>query len=102
MGNPSYILILSGILLSAYALHMYFHLHVFRTTSHMFAYIFTILLLSTIWDYFSVWENIWAFPAGGTIGLRIGILPIEEFLFFLIVPYFGLTIYKVFEKRFDK
>ncbi len=34
----------------------------------------------------------------GLIDLRIFTLPIEEFLFMFIVPYFALVIYKIYKK----
>jgi len=100
MGNPIYLLILLGILFFARALQKYNNLQLFRNRFHMYAYVVTNFILGVVWDYFSVWLKIWEFPFKGTIGIRIGILPIEEFLFFLILPYFGITVFKLFEKKF--
>jgi len=52
-----------------------------------------------VWDYFATWRQHWVFPGNGLLGLRFFGLPIEEFLFFLIMPYFAFTLYKVFDKK---
>ena len=40
------------------------------------------------------------FPEGKTIGLRIGLLPIEEYLFMFVVPFLIITLYKVVDGAF--
>lgn len=44
----------------------------------------------------------WTYPGTGTTHLFIGPLPIEEWLFYLVVPYFGIVVYKLVEKKFDR
>jgi len=33
------------------------------------------------------------------LGIRIGYLPLEEYLFFLVIPYFILTLYAALKKE---
>ena len=61
----------------------------------MMVSIITIFLIGMTWDYYAVWRGHWIFPGNGLIGTRIFGLPIEEFMFFLIGPYFALTIYNM-------
>lgn len=98
MGNPTYFLTLVGILIVALVVRKLYQLQIFLNLKHFLFYTVIIFLVGSIWDYFSVSHQIWVFPEGGTLGLRLGVLPIEEFLFFLIIPYFGLVVYRVFEK----
>lgn len=58
-----------------------------------------IFIFGMIWDYYAVSNQHWIFPGPGLIGTRIYGLPIEEFLFFLIVPYAAFTIYKFYDSR---
>ncbi|MEK7071627.1 MAG: lycopene cyclase domain-containing protein [Patescibacteria group bacterium] len=60
----------------------------------LFFFVFGLLL-----DYFGLYYNYWAYPGGGLIGIRILGLPIEEFLFFLIAPYFALVFYKFYDRK---
>lgn len=99
MGNPTYFLILMMMLVGAVLIHFSQKLVLFKNKKHFWLYFGLVFLVGFIWDYFSVWREIWLFPEGGTLGLRLGILPIEEYLFFMIVPYFGLVVHKFLEKN---
>lgn len=46
-----------------------------------------IILLYGAWDMIAVWRNHWAFDPGGIWGIKIINLPIEEVLFFIIIPF---------------
>lgn len=98
MGNPTYLIILSLMLVGTVFLHRSQHLKLYRNLQHCLVYIAVIFICELVWDHYSVSQHIWSFPTGKTIGLRLGVLPIEEYLFFLIVPYFGVTVYKFLEK----
>ena len=41
-----------------------------------------VYLATTPWDSWAVVHGLWAFPEGKTWGLRLGVLPLEEYLFF--------------------
>ncbi len=99
MGNPLYLSVLLGLFLLSFFLHKYFKLQLFKTKKHFVAYFLFIFFIGLVWDYFSVSQGLWMFPPHGTIGIAIGILPIEEFLFFLLAPYLGLTLYKLLEQK---
>lgn len=48
-----------------------------------------------IWDEIFAFNKIWGFSSERTVGLKIFNLPIEEILFFVIVPYALIFIYEV-------
>ncbi|WP_279165160.1 lycopene cyclase domain-containing protein [Thermus scotoductus] len=43
------------------------------------------LLYTTPWDNYLVWKGVWGYPEGRVL-LRIGYVPLEEYLFFLLQP----------------
>lgn len=59
-------------------------------------------VIGVVWDSFTIWRGHWLFPAGKNLGIVIGNMPLEEYLFALIVSSFILTIYKVFDARLTK
>jgi len=62
-----------------------------------------IFFIGFVTDYYSsVIKKIWIFPGNEIIGTRIFSLPIEEFLFFLIIPYFALVLYKALVKLLNE
>ncbi|MEO8513826.1 MAG: lycopene cyclase domain-containing protein [Ignavibacteria bacterium] len=47
-------------------------------------------ILFTIWDIFVTARGHWSFNPLYTVGFRIFGLPIEEILFFIVIPFCGL------------
>lgn len=60
-----------------------------------------IFLTGSACDLFATYKQIWIFPGNGIIGVRFFWLPVEEFLFFIIIPYFVLVTYKILNKVFN-
>ena len=60
---------------------------------------FVIMLVGVTWDYFATWRQHWIFTGNGLLGVNLFGLPIEEFIFFFIMPYLAFTIYKIFEEK---
>ena len=50
-------------------------------------------------DMYAVAKGVWNFPGDVMLGIYLINLPLEEYLFVLIVPYFILTVYKVVDKK---
>ena len=57
------------------------------------------LIMEIPWDNFAVRNTIWYFPKGGSLGLHIGILPIEEYLFMITVTAFIVTIIIIYKYK---
>ena len=51
-------------------------------------------ILFILWDMFFTSQGVWWFSEQHTIGIKLGNLPIEEVLFFFIVPFCCLFIYE--------
>ncbi|MEM4240141.1 MAG: lycopene cyclase domain-containing protein [Candidatus Woesearchaeota archaeon] len=97
-----YFLILMGFLLASLLLEWRFHVKIYHSRKERIFTMLTIFVIGMVWDYFATWRHHWIFPGNGLLGIRIFNLPIEEFLFFLIGPYFALTIYKVYDAVYCK
>lgn len=57
------------------------------------------LLVEVVWDHVAIGRGHWFFGEQFLLGPRIGLMPIEEYGFTLIIPYFVLVLYKLVEKR---
>lgn len=60
------------------------------------------LAIGISWDTYAILNRHWEFSGHGIFGIHIGVIPIEEFFYFLIVPYFALTVYETVHIIFDK
>ncbi len=61
----------------------------------LFLSTFIMMLLFIPWDIWFAKEGVWWFNKDYTLGFKIFHLPIEEWLFFIIVPYACVFIYEV-------
>jgi len=52
------------------------------------------------WDVFFTSHNVWWFNDEFTVGVRFLGLPIEEWLFFYVIPYCGIFVYEVLKAYF--
>jgi len=54
------------------------------------ALVFSLTLITIIfgaWDIFAVWRRHWYFDPAGICGYKVINLPLEEWLFFLVIPF---------------
>lgn len=96
----SYLNILLIFLLSAVFLEWKFRVRLYHSLKERIIIVMGFFVIFIAWDYLATFLGHWAFLGDGLLGIYIGILPIEEYLFVLIVPYWGITFYKVLEKKF--
>ncbi len=96
---PEYFLILLTLLLTGFFLQRLFKIKIYKSTSHLLATNLFSLVIGTIWDQFAISRGHWSFGERFLLGPKIGYMPIEEYLFFLVIPYFGLVVYKIIEKK---
>ena len=60
------------------------------------------MLLFIPWDVWFTVENVWAFNKDYTIGFKIFSLPIEEWLFFIFIPFSCVFLYEVLNYFFSQ
>lgn len=95
----NYINILSLLLLAALILEIVFKPHLFDSIKERIIFSLIIFFIGVTWDTYAVSQQHWIFPGPGLIGVFIGNLPVEEYLFFLIPPYLAITIATVVREK---
>ena len=55
-----------------------------------------------VWDAWFTSRGIWSFNDAYTLGFKILNLPIEEWLFFIVIPYCSIFVYEVLKSYFPK
>jgi len=99
---PEYALILLLLLLVTVFLHYRFKITIFKSKYHLFIFYAVIFIVGILWDHFAIGRGHWIFGREFILGQYIGLIPIEEYLFVIIVFYFSLVIYKITEKYTKK
>jgi lycopene cyclase domain-containing protein len=75
-----------------------FKIKVYDSNKQAFLIMLCFLIIGVIADSFAVWRGYWAFYEPYVLGFYIGFLPLEEYVLFLVAPFFGITMYKLFQK----
>lgn len=89
-----YLSSLAVLVLVSVLLEVAFKEHLFRSFKQRALWVFLALVIGIAWDMYAIPNGHWVFPGGGILGIYFykGI-PVEELLWFLVVPYFFLTVY---------
>ncbi len=94
-----YSLILLILFIVALVLKLKFKIKVFKSPKEAIVFYLPIMFFGTIWDNFAVFRGHWFYPGTGTVGIFIGLIPIEDYLFAMICSYLVIILYKVFHDR---
>jgi lycopene cyclase domain-containing protein len=95
-----YISILLLIFLVTLILEKTNHIHLYHNRKERIEILFIFFVIGIIWDNFALWRGDWIYPQEKILGFKIGLMPIEDYLYILIIPYCVLTIYKLFDSKF--
>jgi len=97
-----YFLILLFILLITFMIEKKYRVRLYRSRKERLIIVSVFFVIGVVWDTFAIWSGDWVFPGGRNLGIRIGLMPLEEYLFILIIPYSVLTVYKLLDRKLFK
>lgn len=84
-------------------LEIIFKEHLFNSFKERILWVSLCLILGISWDMYSMPKQHWVFSGKGILGVYFyNVIPIEEILWFLVVPYFFITIYKTIKIMMGK
>jgi lycopene cyclase domain-containing protein len=94
--NPHYIyfLILAGAIAGPLALSFDRKVAFHKKWKYIFPAMLLPALLYIVWDYFFTKWGVWSFNEDYITGIKLANLPIEEVLFFFVVPYCCMFVYE--------
>jgi lycopene cyclase domain-containing protein len=95
----NYLTILLALFLSAALVEWKYHFHLYRTRKERLIVMAFFFVIGVIWDTYAIQSGHWNFPEGKNLGIKIGVMPIEEYLFILIIPFWIITIYKLADQK---
>jgi lycopene cyclase domain-containing protein len=95
-----YLLVILGSIAGPFFLIFDKKVHFYTYWKYMFPAILSVAFIFLVWDEYFTQNNIWGFNPAYLQGIYIGNLPLEECLFFLVVPYACIFIYEVLKAYF--
>ena len=81
-----YLAVLAGCLVGTLPLELVLHTRVYGRPLRLLLTLVPVVTVFTVWDVLAIRAGHWAYDPRQTTGVRIGDLPLEELLFFLVVP----------------
>ena len=89
-----YLGFLIAVLLISVILEKFCTRKIFHSFKQRIKILGTIFILSVILDSFAIWRGYSFFNQERVIGITIGFMPLEEYLFAFIIPYFVIVMYE--------
>lgn len=96
MFRMEYLFILLFWLIVSATIHYKYRLVLFSNVKQMAVTVGLFFFVGIAWDLVGIVREHWAFRYENLMGITLGVLPLEEVLFMLIVPYGILVFYKFF------
>ena len=94
-----YLMVLASCVLVTLPLEIVGGARVYRRPKRLLVTLVPVIVIFSGWDLIAVNRGDWWFSARYTLGLHLASLPVEEWLFFLVVPVCALLTYEVLNRR---
>jgi lycopene cyclase domain-containing protein len=92
--HATYLLVLAACLVATAPLELVLHTRVYPRWRRLLLTLLPVVALFLPWDALAVRAGHWAYDSDQTAGLSLGNLPVEELLFFLVVPTCAVLAYE--------
>jgi lycopene cyclase domain-containing protein len=90
-----YLLLMMGCLLITLPLEFVFGARVYRRAAGLALALIPVVIVFSIWDIVGILRDHWSYSAQFTTGVKLIFgMPIEELVFFIVVPICGLLTYE--------
>lgn len=100
MGHLLYLGLLAACLLGTAPLELLLHVRVYAQWRRLLGAVLPVLVVFGSWDWIGSANRSWTYDGAYLVGLRLpGRLPIEEVLFFLVVPTCAVLTYEAVRVR---
>lgn len=97
-----YLAVLAACLVVTLPLELFLGARVYRRPVRLLLTLAPTVVLFVLWDVVAAGRGHWWWSATQVIGLRLVGLPIEEWLFFMVVPVCALLTYEVLGRASDR
>lgn len=94
MSAYEYLLLMGACVLITLPLELVFQARVYRRWKTALWAIVPVIIVFAIWDVIAIARDHWHYNERFVIGIRLGALPLEELVFFLVIPLCALLSYE--------
>ncbi len=79
-------------------IHRISKIKIFKNYKIFLMFWFFVFLWGVLWDWFAIARGHWIYQKPFILGIFIGVIPVEDIVFMIVVPYGILIGYKLIEK----
>lgn len=94
-----YLGILLFVFLAFMLLKLRYKIQLFKSIKEKVIFALACLAIGVVWDSYAILRGHWVFGEQFFVGVKIGVMPVEEYLFILIIPFSVLVLYKIVTKK---
>lgn len=94
MDNAQYLLLMGGCVLITLPLEFVLGARVYRSPRRLFIALVPTFIIFTIWDLFGIFREHWDYSEQFISGIYFGSIPLEELVFFIVIPICALLTYE--------
>jgi len=94
MDRWQYLLLLAGCLLITAPLE-FFGEGVYRQPRRLLRALLPVVAVFLVWDAIAIMLHVWHYNPRSVSGINVPFMPLEEMLFFIVIPLCGLLTYNV-------
>ena len=89
-----YLALMAACLIVTLPLEFVLRARVYRRPRRLVLALIPTVVIFTVWDVVGILRHHWTYSPLFTTGFRLGVMPIEELVFFVVVPICGLLTYE--------
>jgi lycopene beta-cyclase len=94
LGRATYLALMAACLVVTLPLELVLKAGVYRRPRRWLAALVPVLLVFTFWDWVAIRRGHWAYSPRYTTGIELFGVPLEELVFFVVVPTCALLTYQ--------
>ena len=94
-----YLVILISVFLVSMVLKLKYKIQLFKSAKKGLLLAVLLLVIGGLWDSYAILRGYWSFEEEFFIGIDIGVMPLEEYLFMLIIPFLVLVLYGILTRK---
>lgn len=84
--KAAYLLVLLGCLIGTAPLEPFLRTRVYARWRRLLLTLLPVFVVFTVWDVLAIRAGHWSYDPEQTTGVKAGVVPVEELLFFVIIP----------------
>lgn len=94
MSSYEYLLLMGACLLITLPLELLFSARVYRRPKILLGSLIPVVLVFSVWDIVAIARDHWTYNEVFVTGVHLGNLPLEELVFFIVIPVCALLSYE--------